>query len=696
MSETADSTGDGFRVVGIDVGGTFTDVAALDPASGDLLMAKVPTTPQTPEEGLGAGLRRARDALGAPAGEVRHGTTIVVNALLEGRLASAALLCTRGFRDVLELRRLWREHLFGYEWERPETLIPRALRLEVDERIGPDGEVLRPLDEEEVRRHARWLRQAGVQAVAVAYLFSFRNPAHERRTAAILGAELPGVAVSISSEILPEVHEYERTSTTVLNVLVRPIMERYLATVEGTLAANGARGPLRMVRSDGTLMSPSVAAREPVRLVHSGPAAGVTGAARLGRAHGWPNLLTLDMGGTSTDVALVWDGRPQRTFESDVRWNIPIRTAQIDIRSIGAGGGSIVGLDAGGGLFVGPESAGAHPGPACYGRGGARATVTDALLCLGVLPAELLGGALPLQRAPAEAALRAALPGFPDAATAAEAAYAVTLHKMAVLAREVTVNQGYDPRDCVLVCFGGAGGSFALDLAREMEIATVYVPPAASVFSALGAALARVSYEASVGLYRRVDGIGRAELDRAMAEVEMRATEALAADGLALDRLTVEVDLRYRAQPTSLAVPLRTRDPLSPPGADDEPPDRLLAGAVRRFHAEHARLYHLQRDGEAVDLVALRAVAHGPDLPDWPLRESRSADPPVSPARHRRDWRRGGAVLAGVPVLALPDVPAEPVGGPLFLEDAYTTVAVPPDASARRDAQGGVLLEWDR
>jgi N-methylhydantoinase A/oxoprolinase/acetone carboxylase beta subunit len=663
-------------VVGVDIGGTFTDVAALDPGTGEVTTGKVPTTPGHLEDGVGDALR----ALGSegPIGEVRHGTTIVTNALLEGRVARAALLCTRGFRDILEMRRLWREKLFGYDWERPEPLIPRDLRLEVDERVGPRGEILRPLDESRVRGYARLLRERGVEAIAVAYLFSFRNPVHERRTRDILAEELPDVPISLSSEVLPEIHEYERTSTTVVNAQVRPTVGRYLSRLDRVLGGVGAVGPLRIVRSDGSLISPSVAAREPFRLIHSGPAAGVTGVTKLARWLGWKNVVTLDMGGTSTDVSLIWEGEPLRTFESDIRWNIPVRATQIDIQSIGAGGGSVARTESGGRLLVGPESAGADPGPACYRRGGEHATLTDALLVLGMLPEELLGGALPLDRAAAERALLVALPEFSDAREAASAVYTVTLHKMAILTREVTINRGYDPRDCVLVCFGGAGGLFAVDLARELGMASVYVPPAASVFSALGAALARVSYEAIEGLFVRVEAVDTGTLGRHVHALVERAQGPLREEGLPVAGTIVEVDLKYRAQPETLTVPLQVAE-----GAED-----ALARAVREFHDAHARRFGLRREGEPVDLVTLRAIALGPE----PEAPSVSIPRSVGGSDlHGRTWFREGEELRAVP--AVPLGALDEIEGPAFVQDDFTTIAVPPGSSVRRDELGGVILE---
>jgi N-methylhydantoinase A/oxoprolinase/acetone carboxylase beta subunit len=671
------------RIIGVDIGGTFTDVVAIDPETGELITAKTPTTPGRLEAGVGTGLRELGEGAGVALGEVRHGTTVVTNALLEGRVAKTALLCTKGFRDVLDTRRLWRERLFGYDWERPLSLVPRSMRFEVGERIDAHGEVLTALDPAEVLEHARRIRDLGVEAVAIAYLFSFRNPVHERETARILAKELPDIPISLSSDVLPEVHEYERTSTTVINAQVRPRVSRYLADLGDTLGAVGAPGPLRIVRSDGSLISSSVAAEMPVRLVHSGPAVGVTGAARLAGWLGWQNVVTLDMGGTSTDVSLIWNGEPLRTFEYDIDWNIPVRATQIDIQSIGAGGGSIVGSGPGERLFVGPRSAGAEPGPACYGRGGEEATVTDALLVLGVLPDQLLGGELSLDRSAAEAALRRALPTFADPCEAAAAVYTLTLHKMAVLTREVTINRGYDPRECVLVCFGGAGGLFAVDLARELSMPSVYVPPAASLFSAVGAALSRVSYEAIDGMFIHLEDLGLKRLHQAAGALADRVRQSLVADRLEVAEVLIEADMKYRAQPETLTVPLEFRGSRDP-----------LPQAVTLFHDEHEKRFGLRREGEPIDLVTLRAIGMGPSTESWTLSPPRPVAGLAFQVAEPRQWFRGGAPLRDVPVVALEDV--RRVEGPAFIEDAYTTLAVPPGSTAERDRLGGILLEASR
>jgi N-methylhydantoinase A/oxoprolinase/acetone carboxylase beta subunit len=671
-------------VLGVDIGGTFTDFAGIT-ESGTLIDLKVPTTPHGLETAVDAGIRMLA-ADGFRIGAVHHGTTVATNALIEGTLARTALLCTKGFRDILELRRLWRERLFGYDWDRPEPLVPRALRFEIDERIGPSGEVLRALDEQQVRSVAVRLRELGIESVAVALLFSFRNSSHEDRIVEILQEELPDASVCSSAEVLPEIHEYERTATTTVNALIRPVIASYLARVECSLSTLGVGGPFRLVRSDGALMSPEVAKAQPFRMIHSGPAAGVIAAGLIGSTEGWKHLLTLDMGGTSTDVALVWDGEPLRTLESDIRWNTPVRGSQIDVRSIGAGGGSVVGVEAGG-LFVGPESASSVPGPACYGRGGSRATVTDALVVLGALPTALLGGDLRLDVEGAEAAVGQALPDFSSPITAAEAVYTLSLQKMAVLMREVTINRGYDPRLCTLVCFGGAAGVFAADLARELEMSRVCIPLGSSVLSALGAALSRPVSEALLGTSERVERLSPALLRGMVDAAAKKASAGLVDAGVEVVHLIIEADLKYRSQPETLTVILEASM------TDQE----LITGFIERFHQDHFRLYHLDRRPEPVDLMTIRARAFGPEtIGNWQLTHVRDGhSPDVQPDARTRPWYRNGEAINHVPILDPTEI-VSPVDGPAFIEDAYTTLAVPPGDVVSRGRSNSMIIEVSR
>lgn len=669
-------------ILGVDIGGTFTDLIGVNPRTGEVIEAKTPTTPHCLEEGLRQGIELILDA-GYSIKSVNHGTTVITNALAEGNLAKTAVLCTRGFRDVLEFKRLWRERLFGYDWDRPDALVPRDLRFEVSERVGSEGQVITALDEHEVRSIARTLHEQEVAAVAVTYLFSFKNPSHELRTVEILTEELPGVPISFSADILPEIHEYERAATTTVNALVRPIIAGYLDRVSKTLAEIGVSGPLRMLRSDGALMTPKAAEREPFRLIHSGPSAGVIGANLVGREEGWDRIITLDMGGTTTDVALIWDGVVQRSRENDVLWNTPVRASQVDIRSIGAGGGSIIGLDATG-LYVGPRSAGSMPGPACYGHGGTHATVVDALLVLGALPAGLARDALRLDEEAARHALVTWMPGYESAEAAALAVYEVALSKMALLIREMTVNRGYDPRECVLMCFGGAGGAFAVDLAEHLGIAKVCLPPASSVFSAFGAARSRPVAECIIGISERRDSLTDDEVTRLFEQVESDVRARMEDEQEPVVTVELEIDVKYRSQPETLTVLVENSGDAA----------TAMDAAIAVFHAEHTRLYHLDRSAEAVEIVLVRARALGAEagvVARLTTRGTATEDPAAtSPSR---TWHRPGRTHHAVDVVSLTAMP-ESVVGPAFLQDENTTIAVPPGSrAARSPISGAVILE---
>jgi N-methylhydantoinase A len=537
-------------ILGVDVGGTFTDAVLLE--DGEVRTAKVLTAARQEESVVAAAL-----AAGARAGEVErfaHGTTIATNALLERKGARTALLATAGFEHVLHLRRQTRAHLYRLCAGHPEPLVALDDCHGVRERIGPDG-VLEPLD-------LGSLPPLDAEAVAVCLLFSFRDPSHERAVAEELRARLPGVHVVASHEISPEFREYERASTTAADAYLGPRAARYFRALAGRCAGRGLPEPLVM-RSSGGVASVEEAARHPALVLVSGPAAGVVGAALAARLAGHANAISFDMGGTSTDVCLIADGRAERTSERSVG-GLPVRLPMVDLHTVGAGGGSIVGRDAGGAVRVGPESAGADPGPACYGRGGERPTVTDANLLLGRLPDRLAGG-LELDRAAAERALGS------EGLDPAEVVAVVNAEMLRAL-RVVSVERGHDPRSFALVAFGGAGPLHACALADELGIGTVVVPEAAGVLSALGL----------VASEERRDSI-RSYV------CPLEEAGELPADG--------EADLRYRGQSFELTVPL---------GPD----------LVARFHRAHAERYGYADPGRPLELVAIRTadVRPGPEL----------------------------------------------------------------------------------
>jgi N-methylhydantoinase A len=563
--------------IGVDVGGTFTDLVAL--ARGRLLTVKVPSTPRDQSEGV----LRALAASGiAPAdvGELRHGTTVATNALLERRGARTALVTTEGFRDVLEIGRQNRPSLYDLTRDRPPPLVPRELRFAVRERMGPRGE-LEPLDEPALRAALARISQAGVEAVAVCFLFAYLHPAHERRAGELAREALPDAHVALASEVLPQFREYERFATTAASAYLGPRLVAYLGRLAEEMGQRGYPPPLVMQSSGGVASVEEAVARAGA-VVLSGPAGGAVGAAEAARAAGHPDALTLDMGGTSADVALVRGGAVATTTETLVA-GVPIAFPAVDVHTVGAGGGSIAWVDDGGALRVGPHSAGAEPGPASYGRGGAQPTVTDAHLVVGSLEDGMtLGGAVTLRRELAESAVAGVGRSLGiDPVDAARAIVRVANAELVRALRVVSVERGVDPRGLALVAFGGAGPLHGCALADELGMRAVLVPRAAGVLSARGLALADV----------RRDVVAPAP-EGADVESRFRELEASAARGLGGAELERHADVRYRGQGFELTV-----------AADD-------AEAVgERFHAAHAERYGYRIDDAATEVVALRVTA---------------------------------------------------------------------------------------
>lgn len=574
-------TGDGGGIrLGVDVGGTFTDVVAVA-SDGRVRIAKVPSTPRDQSDGVLAGWA----ALGAEPDDVAafaHGTTVATNALLERRGGRTALVTTEGFRDLLEIGRQDRPSLYDLTRARPTPLVPRDLRFVVRERMGPDGVVV-PLDAASLAEAVDAVAAAGVDAVAVSLLFGFLHPDHEREVGAALRARLPGVAVSLSHEVLPEFREYERTSTTVADAYLRPRMAAYLEHLRERARSAGLPEPTVM-QSSGGVLDVSVAARHPARFVLSGPAGGVVGASHVAGLSGFADVLTFDMGGTSTDVAPVVGGAVQLTTESVVA-GVPLRLPMVDVHTVSAGGGSVAWVDEGGALRVGPQSAGADPGPACYGHGGTLATVTDANLVLGALPdGARLGGDVVLRRDLALEALARVGEGLGlDARQTALGVVRVADTEMVRALRLISVERGLDPRGFALVAFGGAGGLHACALAEELGCATVLVPRAAGVLSALGLAIGEVRHDH----VRSFAGRPAAELEVGFGELEAEALTQLPAAMLAR-----QADLRYAGQSFELTVPGATAEDLEV-----------------AFGAAHERRYGHRIDDEPVEIVNLRVVA---------------------------------------------------------------------------------------
>ena len=706
-----------------DIGGTFTDVAVLTP-DGRLATRKLPSTPDNYADAVVAGVRDLLEELGSPPGaleELLHGCTVATNAILEGKGAPTALLTTRGFRDVLELRRVRVPNLYEPLYERPPPLVPRQLRFEIDERTGPRGELLRPLDEAGVRAAAARIRATGIEAVAVCYLHSYANPAHERRTGEILRELLPGAFVSLSVDVLPQKLEYERTSTTVINAYVGPPVKRYVRSMVSQIRRAGIGGRLMVMQSSGGILDAGAVAENPARIVECGPAAGVIGAQHFAARAGFENVITLDMGGTTAKASLIERGRVLFADEYEVGGGMSSRSALmggggyalklpvIDISEVGAGGGSIAWLDKAGSLKVGPQSAGAVPGPACYDAGNDEPTVTDANVVLGYLNPEALAGgsvAIRSERAHEAIAARLADPLRRGVLETAFGIHTVANANMMKAVKAVTTYRGRDPRDFTLIAFGGSGGVHAVDLARVLQVEQVVLPVAAGVFSAIGLLFSNLEMNETVPFLHLAADAPLGEAERRYADLAERIA-AVVGGAREEIRFSRQADVRFAGQAYELTVPFgevrdegagdsRSEDTGSgrePDPGDAELDARALAELCTRFEAEHLARYGHAFSGEfPVEIVNLRLVGT--------RRPAGIVDPAPFDAAARRgpDTRRGvyfGPVagIVDTPVIGRGRLGPEPRPGPFIIEEYEGTCVVPPDCTARLDRLGNVIIE---
>jgi N-methylhydantoinase A len=683
--------------IGVDIGGTFTDVVLVDEETGRIGVVKVPTTPRDVTQGVIDGIRQGLTRYRVEPAAVAllaHATTIVTNALIERKGAKAGFVATRGFRDVLELRRSSRADLYDLWQDAPAVLVPRRWRFEITERIDAQGQVVTPLDEREIDALVATIRGAGLETVAVSLLFSFLNDSHERLLGERLRRALPHVGVYLSSEVLPEIREFERASTTAVCAYVGPLLAGYLERLQCAVTELGLP-QLYVMGSSGGVFDITEGLRMPAMAIESGPAAGVIAAALAGRELGLPNLISFDMGGTTAKASLIADGEVAVTAEYEVggsghakRWlygtGHPVRVPVIDLAEVSAGGGSIAWVDPGGALKVGPQSAGADPGPAAYGRGGNEPTVTDADVVLGYLDREaLLGGALAISLAAGETAIRERV-GDPLGLGVTEAAAAIVEivnSNMAEALRIVSVERGHDPREFALIAFGGAGPVHAAALAAELQIPEVIVPPASGAFSALGLVASDLKRDYSRTLYADLRALDPALAAAALAEIEATASEWLAAVAIPPARrvLLRAADLRYRRQAYELTVPM------APGAITRESLDRLAAA----FHEKHRQTYGHANLEEPVQLVNLRLTAIG-RLPGLTL-----AQPPAAAAtrcRMREVWfaETGSAPC---PVHSRDGLAAgETLAGPAIIEAMDSTIVVPPGWIASVDGTGYIRL----
>jgi N-methylhydantoinase A len=651
--------------IGIDIGGTFTDVVMFDERSGQLTHAKTLSTPSEPE----AGFMQALAAIGAPTEAVTslvHGTTIVTNLILERKGARVALITTKGFRDILEIMRATRPLPYDLAWRKPTPLVPRTLCFEVDERIDAAGNVVRAIDPDDVLRVVDSVLETGVESVAVCLLHAYLNDRHERIIEQILRERRPNLSLSISSEVCREIREYERANTTVVNAYAMPRVGRYVAALDRRIERPGL---VRYISSEGGLQPSEEAAARPVSLCVSGPAGGVLGGQFVGRLIGRRNLITIDMGGTSFDVAVIRDDRLELRTTFEVDWGLPVKAPTIDIKTIGAGGGSIVWIDDGGALRVGPHSAGAAPGPACYGHGGTECTVTDANLVLGLINPD---GLLPMDVAKAE---QSVVPiarhfGLPVAETAA-GIYRVVNANMAAAIRQMTVEKGIDPRDFTLLAFGGAGGQHAAVLAEEVGIPEVVAPDMASVFSAFGMVNAPLKISRATSLMRPLDDLDGAMLRQVFGRLEAEVSGRIDERDC---RLEYGLDLKYLKQAHEIAITVQS--------------DWNAAQIAAAFEQRHHTLYGTAL-GHPLMVVTARLTAISDPRPLQPAR--RDLDGWSVPAPIRLAALSG--VGTQVPVYDRATLPPEVVvSGPCLIEERDTSFYMPPGATGRADAFGNLIV----
>jgi N-methylhydantoinase A len=679
--------------VGADVGGTFTDLVTV--RDGRVRVDKTPSTPDAPEEGVLRGLGNLTIPTES-VGFLGHGTTVATNAVLEGEWADTALVTTEGFRDALEIGRQTRPDIYDFRESKPDPVVPRDRRHGVEERVDERGKVVTPLDEDAARRLGRDLHADEVESVAVSLLFSFEHPEHEERVRECLREAGLDASISLSSTVLPEIREYERTLATSLNAALKPVLDEYVGELSTGAGELGIDAPLRIMGSNGGLMASEAARERPVTTLLSGPAAGVRGATYVaGRAasdpatsrdtdDGYHDLLTMDMGGTSCDVSLVQDGEPLVSTETEIG-DYPVSVPTVDIHTVGAGGGSIAHVDAGGALRVGPASAGADPGPVCYGRGGTEPTVTDAHLLLGRIdPGAFVSDALEAEADAVRAAVEPLADELGRSVTETAAGILdVANASMERALRVVSVERGHDPREFALVAFGGAGPLHATALAERLSIPEVIVPRAAGVLSALGLLVSDVTYDYATSMVRPWRDVSADALAETFAEFESDGREELAAAGRAPDEMQFErsVDLRYEGQSFELRVPV-----------PEELSAESLGTVAERFHEAHRRRYGHADPDEEIELVTARLRARGLVEPPSLAVENRAGDPADAIKTTREvvfddRWR-------DTPIYDRESLPTERgLDGPAVIEGSESTLVVHPGQHARIDANANVIVE---
>jgi N-methylhydantoinase A len=669
------------KVIGCDVGGTFTDLVLVDDARGEVRLAKVPTTPGNQADGVIAAVARTEGAL-HEVGAIVHGTTTTTNALLERKIARVGLVTTRGFRDILELGRRTRPKPYGLIGSF-EPLIPRELRLEATERIDADGEILVPLDEREVEDAVRKLLAAGAEALVIHFLHAYKNPVHERRAAAIARALWPNAYVSVGSTLVSEYREYERGVTAAVNASVQPILDRYLGRLSRELGERGYGRDLLVMQGNGGTVSAKIVAEAAVNTVMSGPASGVIAAAFTGAAAGWKNLVTYDMGGTSTDVALIEGGVPLVSSELELEYAMPIHVPMVDVHTIGAGGGSIARIDEAGLLRVGPESAGAAPGPICFGRGGTRPTITDANLVLGRLdPQRLLAvdSPVPLDHVRRRIEEEVGRPLGLDAEAAAAAILRIANDRMAGAIRMVSLSRGHDPRDFTLFAFGGAGPLHAAALARELGIPTVLVPVRPGITNAIGCVVADLRHDFVRTINKPVAALGPDEVRLAFAAQVAEGRRTLEREGAAVEDVVVlhRADMQFQGQSHLLAVEV------SDAGVT---PDELQ----RSFEAAYWHRFEVELPEIRAVLVNLHTAVIGKRRPIDLKALVGTRPKKLEPAGTRRVWFESG--WKETPIYRRDALPLDAAfEGPAIIEQLDATTVIDPGDRITTDVLGNLAI----
>ncbi|AHF76591.1 5-oxoprolinase (ATP-hydrolyzing) [Sodalis praecaptivus] len=683
--------------LGVDIGGTFTDVVLIAD-DGTIFSKKVLSTPQDYSQGIENGVAALLQSLNIPGSAISefvHATTVATNTIIERKGARVGLVTTRGFRDVLEIGRFRTPRLYDIDYKKPDPLVPRQLRCEVTERIDAHGEVVTPLDYACLDAAVATFRQAGVEAVAVTLVNSYVNPDHERAAAAYIAERLPAITVTASVDLLPQLGEYERTSTTVVNAYIRPVVGRYVDALKMRLARLGIEAPLMIMQSSGGISPGEVVARQPIDIIESGPAAGVLGSARLGRHIGEGEMIVFDMGGTTAKATIIEDFAYALCPETEVGGGAalgtrmikgagyPVQVPTIDIAEVGAGGGSIAASDSAGGLQVGPRSAGAEPGPVAYGRGGTQATVTDANLLLGYLnPAALVSGELALDSDGARQVMtalgeRIGLSVTETAAGIHNIADATMLRAL----RGVSSEKGRDPSQYTMLAIGGNGPVHACSLAEASGMQRIIIPPVAGLFSALGMLFADVEHQLVTAFYHRLDAVDAAKLAAAFDPLLTRGLGMLHNEGYrqpAQQTLTRFADLRYLGQTSPLTVEI-------PPGEVD------LAALAATFHREHQHVFGYASPHEALQLVSLKLVCRGvPNRQRMPEHVQRHGEKGVATTRRQAYFDAAGWL--DTPVISRAALSATPMAGPLIVEEYDTTIVVRPGWQAVRDDWNNVLL----